>query len=51
MNGSVEEKKRMLKEVIKQLHAGVPPEQVKGKFKKLLETTSSEEIAKIEQER
>lgn len=40
----------MLKEVIKQLHAGVPPEQVKGKFKKLLETTSSEEIAKIEQE-
>ena len=50
MNGSVEEKKRMLKEVIKQLHAGVPPEQVKGKFKKLLETTSSEEIAKIEQE-
>jgi len=40
----------MLKEVIKQLHAGVPPEQVKGAFKKLLETTSSEEIAKIEQE-
>jgi DUF438 domain-containing protein len=40
----------MLKEVIKQLHAGVPPEQVKGEFKKLLETTSSEEIAKIEQE-
>ena len=40
----------MLKEVIKQLHAGVPPEQVKGKFKKLLETTSPEEIAKIEQE-
>ncbi|MCJ7767847.1 DUF438 domain-containing protein, partial [Candidatus Bathyarchaeota archaeon] len=40
----------MLKEVIKQLHAGVPPEQVKGEFKKLLETMSSEEIAKIEQE-
>jgi hypothetical protein len=47
---SVEEKKRVLKEVIKQLHAGVPPEQVKGKFKKLLDMTSSEEIAKIEQE-
>ena len=50
MSRSSEEKKRMLKEVIKQLHAGVPPEQVKGEFKKLLETTSSEEIAKIEQE-
>ena len=50
MSRSSEEKKRMLKEVIKQLHAGVPPEQVKGAFKKLLETTSSEEIAKIEQE-
>jgi DUF438 domain-containing protein len=47
---AAEEKKRMLKEVIKQLHAGVPPQQVKGKFKKLLETTSSEEIAQIEQE-
>lgn len=50
MSRSSEEKKRMLKEVIKQLHAGVPPEQVKGEFKKLLETMSSEEIAKIEQE-
>jgi DUF438 domain-containing protein len=50
LNRSAEEKKRILKEVIKQLHAGVPPEQVKGKFKKLLEMTSSEEIAKIEQE-
>jgi PAS domain S-box-containing protein len=40
----------MLKEMIKQLHGGVPPEQVKEKFKKLLETTSSEEIATIEQE-
>jgi len=50
LSRSSEEKKRMLKEVIKQLHAGVPPEQVKGEFKKLLETMSSEEIAKIEQE-
>ena len=50
MRWSAEEKKRMLKEIIKQLHGGVPPEQVKGKFKKLLETTSSEEIARIEQE-
>ncbi len=50
MSHSTEEKKQVLKEVIRQLHAGVPPEQVKGKFKKLLETTTSEEIAKIEQE-
>jgi hypothetical protein len=50
VNPAAEDKKKMLEEMIKQLHAGVPPQQVKGKFKKLLETTSSEEIAKIEQE-
>jgi DUF438 domain-containing protein len=44
------EKKRMLKEMIKQLHDGVPPERVKEKFKQVLEGTSSEDIAKIEQE-
>ena len=44
------EKKKMLKEMIKQLHDGVPPEQVKEKFKQVLEGTSSEDIAKIEQE-
>ena len=50
MSHSDEEKKQVLKGVIKQLHDGVPPEQVKGKFKKLLETMTSEDIAKIEQE-
>ena len=45
-----EDKKEMLKEIIKQLHAGVPPEKVKEKFKKILENTSSEDIAKIEQQ-
>ncbi|MDH7564656.1 MAG: DUF438 domain-containing protein [Candidatus Bathyarchaeota archaeon] len=45
-----EEKKRMLKEMIKQLHAGASSEQVKEKFKKVLENTGSDEIAKIEQE-
>jgi hypothetical protein len=45
-----EEKKRMLKEMIKQLHAGVPPQEVKEKFKQVLADTSSEDIAKIEQE-
>ncbi len=45
-----EEKKRLLKEVIKQLHAGAPPQEVKEKFKQVLEGVSSLEIAKIEQE-
>jgi hypothetical protein len=44
------EKKKMLKEMIKQLHDGVHPQQVKEKFKQVLESTSSEDIAKIEQE-
>lgn len=50
MSGMNAEKKKMLKEMIKQLHDGVPPEQVKEKFKQVLEGTSSEDIAKIEQE-
>lgn len=45
-----EDKKRMLKEIIKQLHAGVPPKDVKEKFRHMLENVSSTEIAEIEQE-
>jgi DUF438 domain-containing protein len=45
-----ENKKRMLKEIIKQLHSGVPPEEVKDRFRQVLEGVSSEEIAKIENE-
>jgi len=41
-------KKKILKEIIAQLHAGVPPEEVKEKFKQFLGSVSSEEIAKIE---
>ncbi|NWG10701.1 DUF438 domain-containing protein [Candidatus Bathyarchaeota archaeon] len=44
------DKKRMLEEIIKQLHAGVPPKEVKEKFRNMLENVSSVEIAKIEQE-
>jgi hypothetical protein len=40
----------MLKEIIDELHAGLPPQEVKEKFKRVLEGVSSEEIAKIEQE-
>lgn len=45
-----EDKKALIKEAIKQLHAGVPPEQVKEKFRHVLEGTDSLELAKIEQE-
>jgi len=45
-----EDKKALIKEAIRQLHAGVPPEQVKEKFRDVLEGTDSLEIAKIEQE-
>lgn len=45
-----QDKKRMLKEIIKQLHAGVPPKEVKEKFRHMLENVSSTEIANIEQE-
>lgn len=47
---SEEDRKNLLREVIKQLHAGMPPQEVKEKFKRLLEGVSSLEIAKIEQE-
>lgn len=45
-----EDKKAQIKEALRQLHAGAPPEQVKAKFKQVLESTSSLEIAKIEEE-
>jgi PAS domain S-box-containing protein len=45
-----DDKKAQIKEAIRQLHAGVPPEQVKEKFKAVFEGTDSLEIAKIEEE-
>jgi hypothetical protein len=45
-----EKRKKMLKEIISELHAGIPPQEVKERFKQVLEGVSSEEIAKIEQE-
>jgi len=45
-----EDKKASIKEAIRQLHAGVPPEQVKEKFRAVLEGTDPLEIAKIEEE-
>ena len=45
-----EDKKSQIKEAIRQLHAGVPPEQVKEKFRGVFKGTDSLEIAKIEEE-
>jgi len=50
MGEIAENRKRMLREIISQLHAGVPPHEVKERFRRFLESVSSEEIAKIEQE-
>ncbi|MBS7619052.1 DUF438 domain-containing protein [Candidatus Bathyarchaeota archaeon] len=46
----MEERKKILKEIIKQLHEGAPPQQVKERFNHFLGSVSSEEIAKIEDE-
>ena len=43
-------KKKMLKEVVKELHGGASPTSVKKKFKEVLKDTKPEDIAKIEQE-
>jgi DUF438 domain-containing protein len=45
-----EDKKASIKEAIRQLHAGVPPELVKERFRHVFEGTDSLEIAKIEEE-
>ena len=45
-----EDKKAQIKEAIRQLNAGAPPEQVKEKFRAVFEGTDSLEIAKIEEE-
>ena len=51
MGGVVEEeRKKILKEILKQLHEGTPPEQVKERFRHFLEGVGSLEIAKVEQE-
>jgi len=50
MSKTIEDKKTVLKEVIKQLHAGASPQEVKEKFRHVLEGVSPLEIAKIEQE-
>lgn len=43
-------KKESLKELIRQLHSGTPPAEVKEKFKQVLKNVSSTEISRIEDE-
>jgi len=50
MSELTENKKRMLKEVIMQLHEAVSPQEVRERFRQVLEGISPVEIAKIEQE-
>jgi len=50
MSKLTDDRKRMLKEVITQLHAGASPQEVKERFRQVLEGVSPVEIAKIEQE-
>jgi len=50
MAGNELTRKKMLRELIDRLHAGASPEQVKEKFKRVLEDVSPLEIAKIEEE-
>lgn len=48
--GKKEDKKQMLKEIIKKLHMGVKPEEVKEKFKDVIKDIDPADIAKIEEE-
>jgi DUF438 domain-containing protein len=50
MSGLPDEKKKMLKELIRQLHSGAAPQEVKDRFKQVLGTVDSVDIARIEQE-
>jgi PAS domain S-box-containing protein len=50
MNEISEDKKKMLKEIIRQLHGGASPPEVKERFRQVLESVSSLDIAKIEEE-
>ncbi|MEM3437377.1 MAG: DUF438 domain-containing protein [Nitrososphaerales archaeon] len=46
----IDDRKKILREIISQLHSGISPQEVKNKFKQFLESVSAEEIARIEQD-
>jgi len=45
-----EERKRRLKEMIRKLHDGAPPEKIKQEFKEVVAGIDSEDIARVEEE-
>jgi len=50
MSGMDETKKKLLKEIIKELPEGASPEEVKERFREALKGITSEDIIKVEQE-
>ena len=48
--GNPEEKKKALKELIKRLHEGADPQEMKDRFEEVVGRTSAEELARIEEE-
>jgi len=50
LNSAEEKRKTALKDLIRQLHAGVSPQEVKGRFEEAIEGITPLEISKIEQE-
>ena len=50
MSESAKDKKKQLEGIIKQLNEGVPPQEVKERFKHIIEGTSAEDITRFEQE-
>ncbi|MGB9843517.1 MAG: DUF438 domain-containing protein [Caldisericia bacterium] len=48
--GGFNDRKEILKDIIRRIHRGEDPEKVKSDFKELLKTVEADEIAKIEEE-
>jgi DUF438 domain-containing protein len=48
--GSPEDRKKALKDLIKRLHEGADPQEMKNRFEEIVGRTSAEELAKIEEE-
>ena len=48
--GNAEDRKKALKELIKRLHEGADPQEMKDRFEEIVGRTSAEELARIEEE-
>jgi len=49
MQQNIEERRKVLKDVIRRLHEGVPAKKLEKDFRKVIKQSSAEEIAGIEQ--